>query len=250
MAETGKPLSDDRSEAERRAVRDEDEGYEREDAERRDDAVRVVRAERDGERRSSDQGGPAAGERPPSDPGWFASLGAARFLLVLGGAGPGIVLLVVAVAGGGWVFVVLAAASPSPSDQRGELGGRIVRAGRHLAERSGGRGDLLQADRAVFVAEAADPAHGGALERVAVALAHRAADAQGVAQRDAGQLGRGGGDEREAAGREGTLEAAVGRPVRRHRTYVRTPVKAGAAASGGRVQAVALPAAAAPQGAR
>lgn len=83
MAETGKPLSDERPEAERRALRDEDDGYLLEDAERR------------GERRSSDQG-------------WWASLGAARFALVFAGAGLGIVLLIVAVSGGGWVFLVLA----------------------------------------------------------------------------------------------------------------------------------------------
>lgn len=83
MAETGKPLSDERPEADRRALRDEDDGYLLDEAERR-------------------------GERHSTDQRWWASLGASRFLLVIAGAGLGIVLLIVGVSGGGWVFLVLA----------------------------------------------------------------------------------------------------------------------------------------------
>jgi hypothetical protein len=52
-------------------------------------------AEREGKRRSGDQS-------------WFASLGAAGYLLVVAGAALGIVLIVLALGGGNWLWLPLA----------------------------------------------------------------------------------------------------------------------------------------------
>src|SRR5690606_28338673 len=71
---------------------------------------------------------------------------------------------------------------------RGQALHRAVGAVGQRVERCGGRLDVLDRDRARLQREAAEPAHGGALE--AVVIAHQQADAQRVLEADARHVGR------------------------------------------------------------
>ena len=74
----------------------------------------------------------------------------------------------------------------------------------------GGRGrDVLQTDVARLLAEACEPAQGGAFVRVGVALLDHEQDRGGVTEADAGKLGGRGADQEQVAGLQRPSESRV-----------------------------------------